>query len=191
MPPSADRLEQRIMTLERSLHRARLVSSIAALAAVVLAAAAFTHSYGLNSDEIRTHRLLVVDDHNQVRLQLGQDPPSTQRVSRAAGLTLYDERGVERGGFTTMVDGSVVLGMDAPVGAGASMRDRIGLKVFPNGSAYIMLIDNKTAAVARLLSEEGPSGTRGIQVFKWEPDRARHYTRTITYDGDVRAPTGR
>jgi len=69
------------------------------------------------------------------------------------------------------------------------MRDRIGLKVFPDGAAYVMLIDNQTGAVTRLIWEVGPDGTRGVLVFKWVGSRP--YVRTITYDGHVRDSTGR
>ena len=178
--------EKRVATLERSLHRAKLVASLSGLAVALVLAAAFTRGLTQASDEVRTHRLVIVDDQGHPRAVLGQDRANAQRVSRGAGLTLYDDNGSERGGFGTMADGSVVLGLDAPAGVGAPMRDRIGLKVFPNGSAYVMLIDNKTGAVARLLSEEGPGGIRGVQVFKWQPDGSRYYIRTITFDGDVR-----
>lgn len=79
---------------------------------------------------------VVVDDEGHTRVVLGQDPATTQRSSRGAGLALYDEKGSERAGFSTMADGSVVLGLDAPLGVGAPMRDRIGLKVHASGSAY-------------------------------------------------------
>jgi hypothetical protein len=73
--------------------------------------------------------------------------------------------------------------MDAPLGVGAPMRDRIGLKVHPDGSAYVMLIDNQTRAVAKLQSD-GAEG--GVQVFKWDMDAKQIHIRTLTFDGDVR-----
>ena len=127
---------------------------------------------------MRTHRLVVLDDSGHTRAVIGQDPAHVQRIGRAAGLLLYDDKGNERGGFSTLGDGSVVIGLDAPVGVGAAMRDRIGLKVFPNGAAYVMLI-----------AEVGPDGARGVQVFKWIGSRP--YLRTLSYDGDVRDSTGR
>lgn len=179
-------LEDRIVTLERTVRRTRLVAGVALLSTLLPLGAGFLHSRNAASDEVRTRRLVVVDDDEQTRVLLGQDPANTQRIARSAGLWLFDDKGSERGGLSTMADGSVVLGLDAPVGVGAPMSDRVGLKVFPNGSAYIMLIDNKTGAVARLVSEEAPGGVRGLQLFKWERDNSRHYTRTITFDGDVR-----
>src|SRR5690606_32455222 len=65
---------------------------------------------------------------------IGQDPAATHRRSRAAGILINDRHGHERGGFCTMDDGSAVLAMDAPRGVGASMPDRLGLVVNPDGS---------------------------------------------------------
>ncbi len=181
-------LEQRVADLEIALRRTRVVASLVVLAAVVGLAAGFT-SRGLQvADEVRTRRLVVLDDSGRTRATIGQDAQNVQRIARAAGLLLYDNKGNERGGFSTLGDGSVVIGLDAPVGVGAAMRDRIGLKVFPNGAAYVMLIDNQTGTVARLISEIGPDGTRGVQVFKWAGSRP--YVRTISYDGDMRDSTG-
>jgi hypothetical protein len=89
-----------------------------------------------------------------------------------------------------MADGSVVLGLDAPVGVGAPMRDRIGLNVEPNGAAYVMLIDNQTRAVAKLHSDGGGGG---VQVFKWDIPAKLVHIRTLKFDGDVRdsVPFGR
>ena len=186
MTPPNFTIEQRITQLERSLRRIKLLAFVALLALLVAIGAAFRTVQVQVSDEVRTHRLAVVDGKGRIRAVLGEDEANVGRVSRASGLTLYDTTGAERGGFSTMTDGSVTLGLDAPVGVGAPMRDRIGLKVFSNGAAYAMLIDNKTRAVARLISEEGSDGARGVQVFKWEADGSRYYIRTISADGDAR-----
>ena len=185
---SSSSLEQRVAYLEIALRRARIMVSLLVLVGLVVLAAGFGSREGQVADEVRTHRLVVLDDSGHTRAVIGQDPAHVQRIARAAGLLLYD-KGNERGGFSTLGDGSVVIGLDAPVGVGAAMRDRIGLKVFPNGAAYVMLIDNQTGAVARLISEVGPDGARGVQVFKWIGSRP--YVRTISYDGDVRDSTGR
>jgi len=179
--PSA--VEVRIAKLERSLYRTRV--ALGALCGCVLLAAilGFIQGGTQTFDEIRTRRLAIVDERGLVRIVLAQDPPTTERMSRGTGLTLMDEEGNERGGFSTMEDGSVVLGMDAPLGVGAPMRDRIGLKVHPDGSAYVMLIDNLTRAVARLHSD---STGGGVQVFKWDMASEQVHIRTLTFDGDVR-----
>ena len=182
---SSSSLEQRVAYLEIALRRARIMASLLVVVGLVVLAAGFGSRGGQVADEVRTHRLVVLDDSGHTRAVIGQDPAHVQRIARAAGLLLYDDKGNERGGFSTLGDGSVVIGLDAPVGVGAAMRDRIGLKVFP----YVMLIDNQTGAVARLIAEVGPDGARGVQVFKWIGSRP--YVRTISYDGDVRDSTGR
>jgi hypothetical protein len=176
-------VEDRISSLERSLRRTRFI--LRALAGTILLAAAvgFAQGGAQTSEEVRTHRLVIVDDSGNERIVLAQDPETAQRMSRATGLTLFDDKGSERGGFSTMADGSVVLAMDAPLGAGAPMRDRIGLKVHPDGSAYVMLIDNQTRAVAKMQSD-GAEG--GVQVFKWDMEAEQIHIRTLTFDGDVR-----
>lgn len=113
---------------------------------------------------------------------IGQDPADTHRRSRAAGILINDRHGHERGGFCTMDDGSAVLAMDAPRGVGASMPDRLGLVVNPDGSSYIMLIDNRTRGVARLHSDGQGGG--GFQVFKWDDEARTIHTKTVTFDGE-------
>ena len=181
-------LVTRVAALESSLRRARWSAAVLTFIMLGSLLVAFTNKGSQVTDEIRTRRLVVLDDSDRTRVTLGQDPAQTHRMSRAAGLVVFDNKGHERGGFSTFDDGSVGIGLDAPVGVGAPMRDRIGLKVFPNGASYVMLIDNETGAVARLISEVGPSGARGVQVFKWAGSRP--YVRTIGYDGDVRDSTG-
>lgn len=180
--PSA--LEDRVLTLERSLARTRSAAITCGLGLVVLLTGAFVTSHGRTVDEIRTHRLVIVDDAGTTRLLLAQDAANTQRTARAAGLFVFDDKGNERGGLSTMADGSVVLALDAPVGVGAPMRDRIGLKVEPDGGAYVMLIDNQTRAVAKLFADS--TGTGGVQVFKWDMSAMRVHMRTLTFDGDIR-----
>jgi hypothetical protein len=77
-----------------------------------------------------------------------------------------------------------VLGIDAPVGVGSPMRDRIGLVVGADGAAHVMLLDNTTRAVAKLQSDGQGGG--GVQVFSWDMPRRIVRIRTVTYDGDIR-----
>lgn len=107
-------MDRRLADLERALRRTRWLTACAMTTTVLMAGAAFTDARPKAAAEVRTQRLVVVDEQGQTRVVIGQDATTTQRVSRAAGLTLYDEKGSERGGFSTMSDGSVVLGMDAP-----------------------------------------------------------------------------
>ena len=125
---------------------------------------------------------MLVDDAGVVRAMLHQDPKDTQRRSRSAGLTIFDAKGHERGGFATFDDASVVLAMDAPRGVGHPMPDRVGLRVYPDGSSHIMLLDNQTRAVAKLYSDGGGGG--GPQVFKWDTENKQVHVKTFTYDGE-------
>jgi len=174
--------EVRIANLERSLLHVRLVAAFLVFVTTGSVLSGFSPAHSAN--EVRTKRLVVVDDRGRVRAVIGQDAASTQRRSRAAGLTLYDSAAVERGGFSTMDDGSVVLGMDAPRGVGSPMRDRLGLLVMADGAAHVMLIDNSTRAVAKLHSDG--SGGGGVQVFKWNMATKTVGIRTLTYDGELR-----
>ena len=80
-------------------------------------------------EELVVKRLVVVDDEDRARIVIGQDPEGTQRRSRHVGITLHDPDGAERMGLGLMDDGSVGIGLDAPSGVGAPMRDRLGLRV--------------------------------------------------------------
>ena len=181
MHPLSLTIEERLAHLERAVRRARTAASAAAVLVATLVVLGFSRSPGA-SDEIRTHRIVVVDHEGRPRIELAEDE-TDWRISRTAGLTLMDTTGNERGGFSTMADGSVVLGLDAPRGVGAAMPDRIGLKVYADGSGHVMLIDNQTRAVAKLESD-GQSG--GVVVYKWDMNAKRIHRRMVTFDGDVR-----
>jgi len=99
MTPPNFTIEQRITQLERSLRRIKLLAFVALLALLVAIGAAFRTVQVQVSDEVRTHRLAVVDGKGRIRAVLGEDEANVGRVSRASGLTLYDTTGAERGGF--------------------------------------------------------------------------------------------
>ncbi len=171
----------RVRGLERRLRRTQI-----ACAGLVLAGAAGLF-FGAaapekTADEVRTRRLVVVDDQGVPRVVIGQDPVDTQRRSRAAGITIHDRLGDERGGMSTMDDGSVVLALDAPRGVGAPMRDRLGLIVYADGSSHVMLLDNETRAVAKLHSDGKGGG--GPQVFRWDMEQKEVRIKTLTFDGE-------
>ena len=181
MPTDPRALAARLEGLETSVRRLRLLAGAFGLA---LAGFIFTGFAAGPASEVRARRLVIVDHSGTIRASIGEDAPGGDRISRAAGLILYDTKGHERGGFSTMADGSVVIGLDAPVGVGAPMRDRIGLKVMPDGSAHVMLIDNQTRAVAKLQSDGAGGG--GVQVFKWDMPAQQVHIRTVVFDGDLR-----
>jgi len=183
-------LETRVAHLERSLRRTRVAAVAAGLLLFAFIGVQAARKPVAVQDVVRARRLVLVDDEGRVRAELAQDPKDTDRRARSAGLRILDGTGHERGGFSTFDDGSVVLGMDAPGGVGAAMPDRIGLVVYPDGSAHVMLIDNETRAVVKLASDGNGGG--GVQTFRWDMDAKQIHIRTTTFDGDERttAPMG-
>lgn len=177
-------IEARIVRLERSLRFTRLAAAGAGLALLVLAMVQCAGRVPAVVDEVRARRIVLVDDEGRMRVEIAQDPKDTQRRARSAGLRVFDNTGHERGGFGTFDDGSVVLAMDAPHGVGDPMPDRLGMTVSPDGSADLMLLDNQTRAVAKLVSDGNGGG--GVQVFKWDMDAKQIHVRTVTYDGEQR-----
>ena len=185
MATGSHNIEARILRLEKLLSRIRVLAALLPLAVLILFAVLGIRpvtSAARIQDEVITRRLMVVDGAGRVRVLIAQDPEDSQRRSRSAGLVVFDSTGAERGGFTTFDDGSVGLGMDAPQNVGAPMRDRLGLSVGPDGSAEVMLLDNQTRAVAKMLSEGNGDG--GLQVFKWDMEGKKIHVRTVIYDGD-------
>jgi hypothetical protein len=177
-------MEDRIARLERSLRGTRFAAGAVGLALFALAGVQCASGTPTVLDEVRARRIVLVDDEGRMRVEIAQDPADTQRRARSAGLRVFDNTGHERGGFATFDDGSVVFAMDAPHGVGDPMPDRLGLMVSPDGSAGLMLLDNQTRAVAKIVSDG--SGGGGVQVFKWDMEAKQIHIRTVTYDGDQR-----
>ena len=151
-----EQLERRIGTLE---HKLRRRSQASALLIVTILAAAATTLYATSTDkpqepqiteEVRTRRIIVVDDQDRIRVTIDQDAPEIDRYERSAGLTIFDDQGRERGGIATLDDGSAVIALDAPWGVGSPMRDRAGTKVFADGTSA-MGLDSKRGAFGAVL----------------------------------------
>ena len=180
--------------LQQSLRRLRgMVAGLAVLVAALAAATiwlALQRHAPLHVDALTTHRLQVLDDRGVVRVEITQDGPADGRRSRAAGLTVFDRTGAERGGFVTYDDGGVGIALDAPEGTGDPMRDRVGMMVDADGSSAVLLRDNLTRGVVRLRAQADGGG--GVDLFKWDMDRHILHTRTLGHDGEERsqAPFG-
>lgn len=175
-----DVIDRRIRSLERRLRTTQVLLGAFMLGAAGVMMGALQDAQP--ADEIRTRRLVVVDDAGVTRVVIGQDPVDTQRRSRAAGITIHDRHGHERGGMSTFDDDSVVLALDAPVGVGSPMRDRVAMSVYPNGAADVMVIDNQTRAVAKLASDA--EGNGGPMLFKWDMEAMQMHVKTLTFDGE-------
>jgi hypothetical protein len=99
--------------LRKSLHRQGVLLAVATLlaaAGAISAAAAKGSIFG----SIRATEVAIVDAKGVVRARLGGDLPDAvaldgrvmKRGSKAAGLIIYDEQGLERGGYVTQDEGS-------------------------------------------------------------------------------------
>ena len=177
-------IETRMMLLERALRYERVFTIGLALLVVALLWNQLVHRPREVLDVVRTRQLVVVDDEGRTRVRIAQDPADTDRRARSTGLTVFDNTGYERGGFSTFDDGSVVLALDAPHGVGHPMPDRIGLVVYPDGGTHINVLNNETLAVARLYTQADGSG--GFQALKLDAPSKQILIRTLTYDGDQR-----
>jgi hypothetical protein len=71
--------EARVARVERSLARTRVVASSLAVALVSIIVTGFAQLSATVSEEVRTRRLVVVDDKGVVRVKIGQDPVNSQR----------------------------------------------------------------------------------------------------------------
>lgn len=183
------RLERRVRTLQIMLIAACLSSGFLAWAgqaafgtAAIAQPAAAALAAPAAPTELTVSKLTVVDGKGRPRVIIAEDPPNTQRRARSAGISVFDEKGSERGGIATFADGSVVFALDAPRGIGDPMPDRVGIGVDPDGGSHVMLLDNRTRAVVRLHSDGMGGG--GCQTFKWDMQNKKIHVKTHTYDGD-------
>lgn len=181
-------LEQRIARLEQALKIRTMIALGAVTVAVALfATVSFAESQLTITEELRTRRLVVVDDQDRMRVEIGEDAETVDRYSRAAGLTIYDDKGAERGGLATLADGSAVIALDAPRGIGSTTPDRAGIKVAADGSALVAVISNNGDLAAALQSDI--SGGR-VELYKHRDGKDVLRARTLTFDVDETQPLG-
>ena len=181
-------LVNRVNLLE---HRLRRRNQVTLLVLIVAAAITMATSHATSEkssavdiiDEVRTRKLVVVDDRDRVRITIDQDGPEIDRYSRSAGLTIYDDKGHERGGIATMDDGSAVIALDSPWGVGSPMRDRAGMKVNADGSAMMGLISN-LGSYAAVLHSDGRSGS--LELYQAKEDGSALDVKTFSFSGDSR-----
>lgn len=170
----------RIASLQTKLSRLQLVTGVLGLglAAVLLAGAARNPV----QDEVKARRIVLVDSRGVERVVLGEDTGRQQ--GRSAGIILFDDTGAERGGISTFDNGQVSMALDAPVGVGASMRDRLGLVVDKNGGAAIMLNNNDTGVPVRLVANAEGGG--GLELIEFDHAAKTARIRRLTYGEDQR-----
>ena len=184
-------LELRIGSLERKLRRRSHISVLAIIAALATVATSLyatstdsQQSVGRIVDEIRTRKLVVVDDQDRIRVTIDQDSPEIDRYERSAGLTIFDDQGRERGGIATIDDGSAVIALDSPWGVGSPMRDRAGAKVFADGSAAMGVISNR-GAFAAVLRSDGDSGY--LDLIQPDDGKGIFEKLTLAVDGESKS----
>lgn len=173
-------LEVRLARLERSLRRTRW----GMFALLLLVVALFLAWYGVGGivqRQIRVHRIYSVDDAGVVRVRIGEDPAGGHRLSRVAGVTLYDGTGLERGGMGTMANGRAAVALDAPSTPPGTDRDRVGLMVDGKGNTLFMLLDAQAAPV--VMAKGGDKGGT-LQVSEMAPDGRHLQVRTLGVNGD-------
>ena len=112
-----------------------------------------------------------------------EEPADTDRRAQAAGIVLFDQHGQERGGMVTFSDDSAVIALDAPAGVGAPMRDRLGLSVYPDGSASVALIDNQTGVPVRLVTDAEGGG--GLEMLTYDLENRKATVTRLTPDGQT------
>lgn len=186
----SERLEERVLRLEKSISRSRRMMAGLATLPIFIMVAAFASPLQERAGkpgEIVATKVIVVDDQGVPRVTIGQDKPSTNRRSRAAGITIFDKTGFERGGLGTFDDGSVALALDAPKGVGSKFPDRIGMLVWPHGGTQLALRDNQSETVVQLRSSGDGGG--GVDLFQWRLDKV--HVKTLTYAGEERSEHGR
>ena len=107
-------------------------------------------------DSIKAKEIVVVDENGIVRARLGGDLPDalmasghvSRRGSKAGGLIIYDEQGIERGGYVTQDTGSnAMLTLDsksrqaALFVAGPDEEQASALRLWTKGSSIEMRSD--------------------------------------------------
>ncbi|WP_223486647.1 hypothetical protein [Stenotrophomonas indicatrix] len=180
-------VEARVRKLERRAGRWRwlLVATPVLLMAIVLAGRGFARLEVGIVPEIRTQRLIVLDQEGRKRVEIGEDAPDLdiKRNARVAGLIIFDGNEQERGGMVTADDGSATVALDAPRGVGYRVSDRAGMKVGADGSALIGVLSNAGGFAARLIAQ-GAEGQ--LDVSRVDSTEGRASTRVIHVEADSR-----
>ena len=129
---------------------------------------------------MRARRIAVVDSRGVERVVIGED--AGRRHGRSAAVWIYDETGAERGGMGTFENGQASIALDAPVGVGATMRERLGLVVASDGAASIQLNNNDTGVPVRLVTDAAGGG--GVELIEFDHDERKARIRRLSYGGD-------
>jgi hypothetical protein len=161
--PASPDLQQQVDLLKRDVRRLRVGAALAAGAVVIAAingaAGAIAATSGAqDSKALRIRSLVIEDEAGNDRIALGApvpDPREGRRSSPATGIVINDEAGVERFAVGLQANGRVVMGFDAPRGAGDPRnRERITLVADATGGAYLRFLNRKTQVPGRLVLDD-------------------------------------
>jgi hypothetical protein len=187
MNQNATSADTRILQLARRLRNTQIAFAIVALGLGAVLFAEMRRGDGgaqvLALEELTTRRLVIVDQAGTPRVVIQEEPADTDRRAQAAGIVLFDQHGQERGGMVTFSDDSAVIALDAPAGVGAPMRDRLGLSVYPDGSASVALIDNQTGVPVRLVTDAEGGG--GLEMLTYDLENRKATVTRLTPDGQT------
>ena len=75
------------------------------------------------------------------------------------------------------------MALDAPVGVGAAMRDRLGLIVSSTGGAAIQLNNNDTGVPVRLVTD--PAGGGGVELIEFDHAERKARIKRLSYAGET------
>ncbi len=101
---------------------------------------------------LRVRGLIVEDANGRDRIVLGAPMAGS---SGRSGIRINDANGVERMGLALLESGSLVVGLDAPVGTGDDRnRERITLVADEKGGAAVRMKDRRTSVVSSWYLDE-------------------------------------
>ncbi len=109
--------EQETIRLRKKINRQNGAWVLGLLLALAGGAIAGNSIRNAVFDSVKVREVVVVDGKGVIRARLGGDLPDAvmadghvaKRGSKAAGVMLYDEQGIERGGYVTQDEGSNVM----------------------------------------------------------------------------------
>ena len=94
-------------------------------------------------------------------------------------MRINDPNGAERFGAAFMESGAMVLGLDAPPGAGDERnRERITLVADEKGAAWIRFLDRRTNVVSRMYLDDQNRAWMSFSDFTQTPAVIRRYGLT-------------
>ena len=118
-------------------------------------------------EPLRVRSLIVEDANGKDRIVLGAPMAGS---SGRSGLRINDENGVERVGLSLLTSGSVVFGLDAPIGTGDDRnRERITLVADEKGGAAVRLKDRRTMVISSWYLDDQNRGWLEFSDYVQQP----------------------